>query len=116
MKPTMSSLSSSIPANPNEATRSLQTAASPRESGEIHVIVGPMFAGKTTTLLRRIKSESSHGRNVALIKSNKDTRYGLDSIVTHDGEKLPCWPLADLSSFTQRFGPEAYDKVLNMRI
>ncbi|KAK4400199.1 Pentatricopeptide repeat-containing protein [Sesamum angolense] len=26
-------------------------------SGEIHVIVGPMFAGKTTTLLKRMKSE-----------------------------------------------------------
>lgn len=30
--------------------------------GEIHVIVGPMFAGKTTALLRRIKSESTDGR------------------------------------------------------
>ncbi|KAK4439449.1 Thymidine kinase [Sesamum alatum] len=61
--------------------------------GEIHVIVGSMFAGKTTTLLKRMKSESSNGRSVAIIKSNKDSRYGLDSIVTHDGEKLPCLPL-----------------------
>ncbi|CAI0374352.1 unnamed protein product [Linum tenue] len=30
-------------------------------SGEIHVIVGPMFAGKTTSLLRRIQSESENG-------------------------------------------------------
>lgn len=37
-------------------------AASQTPSGEIHVIVGPMFAGKTTTLLRRIQSESSNGR------------------------------------------------------
>ncbi|KAJ9541570.1 hypothetical protein OSB04_028076 [Centaurea solstitialis] len=29
--------------------------------------------------------------NVAIIKSSKDTRYGLDSIVTHAGEKLQCW-------------------------
>lgn len=75
------------------------------------MIVGPMFAGKTTTLLRRIKTETSNGRSVAIIKSNKDTRYGLDSIVTHDGEKLPCWPLADLSSFSQKIGPDAYDKI-----
>ncbi|XP_022880326.1 pentatricopeptide repeat-containing protein At4g16470-like isoform X1 [Olea europaea var. sylvestris] len=40
--------------------RSLHTEAASR-SGEIHVIVGPMFAGKTTTLLRRIKLESSNG-------------------------------------------------------
>lgn len=79
--------------------------------GQIHVIVGPMFAGKTTTLLRRIQDESRNGRNVAIIKSNKDTRYRLDSIVTHDGLKLPCWALADLSSFKQKFGLEAYEQL-----
>ncbi|KAJ0582788.1 putative thymidine kinase [Helianthus annuus] len=31
-------------------------------TGEIHVIVGPMFAGKTTTLLHRIRSEATNGR------------------------------------------------------
>ena len=36
-------------------------------SGEVHVIVGPMFAGKTTTLLKRIKSERSNGRLVLSI-------------------------------------------------
>jgi thymidine kinase len=50
-------------------------------------------------------------RSVAIIKSNKDTRYGLDSIVTHDGVKLPCLALPDLSSFRQKFGLDAYDQV-----
>ncbi|GJX84850.1 thymidine kinase a-like protein [Tanacetum coccineum] len=49
--------------------------------------------------------------NVAIIKSSKDTRYGLDSIVTHDGEKLPCWPLDALSSFKDNIGLEAYRKL-----
>lgn len=48
---------------------------------------------------------------MAVIKSNKDTRYGLDSIVTHDGMKLPCWALANLSSFRQKLGRDAYDQV-----
>ncbi|KAG5005710.1 hypothetical protein JHK82_023689 [Glycine max] len=195
--------------------RSLQTEPSPPPSGEIHVIVGPMFAGKTTSLLRRIQSETTNGslswldaftvigasclqllipkviivlyfdlerlflcnaiftgliwstlrsslaedpnrvrswkvigllcqtglamhqrayslmlqefifwksinltnklirfiRNVAIIKSSKDTRYGLDSIVTHDGAELPCWALANLSSFKQKFGIDAYEKL-----
>ncbi|XP_057961503.1 thymidine kinase b-like isoform X2 [Malania oleifera] len=91
--------------------RSFAAEASPSSSsGEIHVIVGPMFAGKTTTLLHRVEYERSCGRNVAIIKSNKDTRYGLDSIVTHDGAKFPCWSLPDLSSFRQKFGPNAYDE------
>ncbi|GAY35373.1 hypothetical protein CUMW_015910 [Citrus unshiu] len=51
------------------------------------------------------------GKNVAVIKSNKDTRYGLDSIVTHDGVKLPCCALTTLSSFRQKFGSDAYDQV-----
>ncbi|XP_009606901.1 thymidine kinase-like [Nicotiana tomentosiformis] len=80
-------------------------------SGEIHVIFGPMFAGKTTALLRRVNSEAKMGRNVVMIKSNKDTRYAVDAVVTHDGTKLPCWSLPDLSSFKQRFGSDAYEKV-----
>ncbi|XVE87659.1 hypothetical protein DITRI_Ditri19aG0005800 [Diplodiscus trichospermus] len=50
-------------------------------------------------------------RTVAVIKSNKDTRYGLDSIVTHDGMKLPCWSLGNLSSFRQKIGLDAYDQL-----
>ncbi|GAB4825269.1 hypothetical protein Ancab_008142 [Ancistrocladus abbreviatus] len=82
-----------------------------RAPGEIHVIVGPMFAGKTTALLRRIKSDGSNGRNVAMIKSSKDTRYSIDSVVTHDGVKFPCWALPNLSSFREKFGPDAYAKL-----
>ncbi|KAL6567548.1 hypothetical protein OROGR_001216 [Orobanche gracilis] len=33
------------------------------------------------------------------------------SIVTHDGEKLPCLPLADLSSFREKLGAQEYDKL-----
>ncbi|KAK7303390.1 hypothetical protein RJT34_14295 [Clitoria ternatea] len=91
--------------------RSLQTDPTPPPSGEIHVIVGPMFAGKTTSLLSRIQSETASGRNVAIIKSSKDTRYGLDSIVTHDGAKLPCWALTNLSSFKLKFGVDAYEQL-----
>lgn len=96
---------------PSICSQSRDFCSERRASGEIHVIVGPMFAGKTTTLLKRMKSESSNGRNIAIIKSNTDTRYGLDSIVTHDGEKLPCLQLADLSSFREKLGAEAYEKL-----
>ncbi|KAI5670851.1 hypothetical protein M9H77_11215 [Catharanthus roseus] len=101
--------------NPSQQTRSLKmevnSSSQQSTSGEIHVIVGPMFAGKTTTLIKRMKTECSNGRNFALIKSNKDNRYGLESVASHDGEKLPCWPLANLSSFRQRIGLEEYDKL-----
>ncbi|KAH0851045.1 hypothetical protein HID58_095025, partial [Brassica napus] len=80
-------------------------------SGAIHVITGPMFSGKSTSLLRRIKTEISVGRSVAMVKSSKDTRYAKDSVVTHDGIGFPCWALPDLMSFPERFGQDAYDKL-----
>ncbi|KAL9244327.1 hypothetical protein vseg_018114 [Gypsophila vaccaria] len=98
----MSNLKASVTLNAEGATGG---------PGEIHVIVGPMFAGKTTALLRRVRSESSSGRNVAMIKSSKDNRYAKDSVVTHDGVKFPCWALPNLSSFKEKFGVEAYEKL-----
>nr|XP_016511912.1 PREDICTED: pentatricopeptide repeat-containing protein At4g16470-like [Nicotiana tabacum] len=58
----VSSFSCSTVPNHNQI-RVLHTdvSGSGSDSGEVHVIVGPMFAGKTTTLLKRIKSESSSG-------------------------------------------------------
>ncbi|KAJ7964732.1 Thymidine kinase [Quillaja saponaria] len=93
------------------STSSDRAGLTGRASGEVHVIVGPMFAGKTTALLRRMKSEGSNGRNVAMIKSSKDTRYAIDSIVTHDGAKFPCWALPNLLSFREKYGDEAYEKL-----
>uniref|UniRef100_A0A2P2Q969 Thymidine kinase n=1 Tax=Rhizophora mucronata TaxID=61149 RepID=A0A2P2Q969_RHIMU len=115
IKPTMVSSSNSL-SMLSIHTRCLRSKAfssssSSAHSGEIHVIVGPMFAGKTTTLLRRIQTEADHGRNAAIIKSNKDTRYGLDSIVSHDGVTLPCWALPNLSLFRQKFGADAYNQL-----
>ena len=50
----------------------------------IDLILGPMKAGKSTELLRRINRYLISGTSVALIKFRKDTRYSEDHVVTHD--------------------------------
>lgn len=57
-------LTSSCNSNPSRACSLCAEAESPLQlpSGEIHMIVGPMFAGKTSTLLRRVRAESVNGR------------------------------------------------------
>lgn len=55
---------------------------SPR--GNIQLIFGPMFSGKTTELLRRIKRFSIARRRCLVIKYAKDTRYSEDGVSTHD--------------------------------
>lgn len=59
--PLMSSFKSPLSLS-SAGGRSDWALTSQRASGEIHVIVGPMFAGKTTALLRRITSEGKNGR------------------------------------------------------
>eukprot|EP00250_Pteridium_aquilinum_P028166 c36690_g1_i1 orf=2-1054(-) len=80
-------------------------------AGSIHLIVGPMFAGKTTALLKRVEAETSTGRRIALVKSDKDTRYGLASIVSHDGRQMPCWAVSSLANFRSQIGEDEYAKL-----
>ena len=52
--------------------------------GEIQLILGPMFSGKSTELLRRIRRYTIAKRNCAVIKYGKDTRYSEKKVSTHD--------------------------------
>jgi len=56
--------------------------------GRIELILGPMFAGKTTELVRRVKRHFFRPHSVLVIKYTKDDRYvsaESDDIATHDG-------------------------------
>lgn len=55
----------------------------------LEVICGPMFAGKTTELMRRIATARDAGQRVLVVKPAGDTRYAQAAIVTHTGERVP---------------------------
>ena len=46
--------------------------------------MGPMFAGKSTELLRRVKRFEISGKKTLSIKYSADNRYAKDAISTHD--------------------------------
>ena len=53
-------------------------------SGTLHLILGPMFSGKTTELLRIYNRYNIANKKCVLIKYKNDNRYGdADSVVTH---------------------------------
>jgi hypothetical protein len=56
----------------------------PKLKGHIELIIGPMFAGKSTELLRRMKRHEVAGNRCLRVKFAADTRYSADSIATHD--------------------------------
>lgn len=69
--------------------------------GDIEVITGGMFSGKTIQLILRIKKEIFANKKVALFKHIKDNRYSHDYIVSHDKEKMSAIPINDANKIPE---------------
>ena len=54
------------------------------KSGKFELIIGCMFSGKTTELLRRYNRYKIGGKKCLLIKHSSDNRYSDSFISTHD--------------------------------
>ena len=55
---------------------------------DLQVIFGPMFSGKSTELIRRLKRYQIARYECLIIKYSKDTRYDEKNIATHDRQTL----------------------------
>lgn len=67
--------------------------------GRIEVVFGPMFSGKSTELIRRIRRHTVAEEACLVVKYQKDLRYSSDKIATHDKqtwESAPCMKLEDV--------------------
>jgi thymidine kinase len=82
-----------------------------KNTGEIHLITGPMFSGKTTELLERVSQEEALGLVVSLVKSFEDFRYSCDHIVTHDGILRTCFSVAKLNEIRSTLGDAEWRRV-----
>jgi thymidine kinase len=59
------------------------------------VFSGPMFAGKTTSLIGAVNAAVAEGgRSVVIVKPAMDNRYAENAIVTHDGVAHVAVPVA----------------------
>lgn len=55
----------------------------------LEMIFGNMNSGKTSELIRRLKIKSLY-KKVLAVNTAKDTRYGTEGVITHDGIVFPC--------------------------
>jgi thymidine kinase len=58
-----------------------------------HIIIGPMFAGKTTYLINKVNELVVSGvslNEMLLFNHSSDSRYDTGKICSHDGSKLEC--------------------------
>jgi len=67
----------------------------------LEVVIGPMFAGKTSHALSLVRKHKALGQRVLILKPAGDTRFGVISeIRTHDGDSLPCMTINTLNAVT----------------
>jgi thymidine kinase len=73
---------------------------------KLDIIFGPMFAGKSCEIIRRVRLLKVCNKNYLIIKPNIDTRYSQDEIVSHNFDKEKCVSL--------NFVSEIFDKLNNI--
>jgi thymidine kinase len=66
--------------------------------GKLELIIGPMFSGKSTEIIKKSRKLKVINLNYIIIKSCIDTRYEKDYVVSHDNEKENCIITDDLNS------------------
>ncbi|XP_043570869.1 thymidine kinase, cytosolic isoform X1 [Chiloscyllium plagiosum] len=78
------------------------TPTSPRKvKGQIQIIFGPMFSGKSTELMRRVRRFQIAQYQCLVVKYAKDIRYSKEDLATHDKFTMQAVPATKLSEITQ---------------
>ena len=70
-------------------------------NGKLELIIGNMFSGKSSELIRRINREKSINKKILVINFIGDNRYSKNSVATHDNLKVNCLKLEKLSDITE---------------
>jgi thymidine kinase len=66
----------------------------------LELIIGPMFAGKSSALQSIVRRRTAIGWDVLVVKPLIDTRYGdADEVVNHDGLRCPALRAEKLMDF-----------------
>ena len=79
----------------------------------LELIIGPMFSGKSTELIRKIRLLKTINKKVLVIKPKIDNRYTEDNkIISHNFESCECISLNTLSDISLWDIVDKYDTVV----
>ena len=71
--------------------------------GNLETIVGAMFAGKTSELLKKILWAKHQNKRIIVIKPSIDNRYSNEKIITHNDLSHECYAMNDWETTLQKF-------------
>lgn len=67
-------------------------------SGRIDIIMGCMFSGKSTEIIRLINRYKALEKKILIINHSNDTRYNSNSISTHSNININCTSIDNLNT------------------
>ena len=71
--------------------------------GNLETIVGAMFAGKTSELLKRILWAKHQNKKIIVIKPSIDNRYSNEKIITHNDLSHECYAMYNWEKTLEKF-------------
>jgi len=71
--------------------------------GQLETIVGAMFAGKTSELLKRILWAKHQNKKIIVVKPIIDNRYSQEKIITHNDLSHECFAMNDWKNVNDNF-------------
>ena len=71
--------------------------------GNLETIVGAMFAGKTSELLKRILWAKHQNQKIVVIKPSIDNRYSNNKIITHNELSHECFAMDNWESANKNY-------------
>lgn len=72
------------------------------KKGYLKLIIGPMYSGKTTTLLQIYKKYKLTNKKICVINYVEDIRYDINKMSTHDKEMINCYNLLNLNELENK--------------
>lgn len=78
-------------------------------TGKLITVAGPMYAGKTSSLLQKILWVKHCDNTVLVLKPNIDTRYSETHIETHNRLSFPCFAMKDWQHALDNFVFQPYN-------
>lgn len=80
----------------------------PKDYGWVELIIGPMFSGKTSELMRRMTLASISRQEVIVFKPSIDDRFSSEHIVSRITGRMECTPI-NKDKFVDRDGHSVVD-------
>ena len=71
----------------------------PCECGTLRLIIGPMYAGKTSKLIETYTNAIQNNLNVIVLTHSSEIRYSIDKLSTHDQKQISCFKYNKINTF-----------------